>query len=124
MEEVQIIPVKLTKKALNEFIGWTSSRYNDYMGYGTKREAVDKAYYSIKNGYYTSVIFQRNGRRDERKDESKILFTIQCASPVGESGSQNRSSFWRTKQVGGSYTIDCKERTITANYSKRVLKFI
>ena len=35
----EIKSVKLTKKALNEFIGWSTSRYNNYLGYGTKAQA-------------------------------------------------------------------------------------
>ena len=123
-QPTEITPVKLTKKALNDFIGWTTSRYNNYLGFGTKKEAVDKAFYSITNGFYTSVWFRKDGTKSEQKDESKVIFEIECASPVGESGTNKRGSYWSTKQGGDCYTVDCKERTITAKYSKRVIKFL
>ena len=124
METTKLVHVKLTKKALNEFIGWTTSRYNNYLGYGTKKEAIDKVFYSIINGYYTSVWFHKNGTRREQKDEQKVIFEIKCASPVGESGTNKKGSYWSTKQVGDDYTVDCLQKTITAKYSKRTIKFL
>ena len=116
--------VKLTKKALNDFIGWTTTRYNDYMGYGTKREAVETAFSSITNGFYTQVSFDRKKNRNDRKDESKIVFELKCASPVGENITKNKNSYWKTKQGGDTYTVDCKSKTITALYSQTVIEFI
>lgn len=120
----EVIPVKLTKKALNDFIGWTTSRYNDYLGFGTKKGAVDKAFHSIKNGYLTSVWYRKDKSMVETKYESITVFTIECASPVGERGTNKRGSYWNTKQGGDEYTVDCIAKTITAKYSKRVIKFI
>lgn len=115
------IAVKLTKKALNEFIGWTTSRYNNYLGYGTKKQNVDTVYNSLKNGFFT----------DERgrQDLTKTIFEIQCASPVGENangrarGRGASNKYWKTKQSGDDYTIDCIEKTIVAKHSKRTIKF-
>jgi len=106
-------PVKLTKSALNDFIKWSTSRYNNYCGYGTKKENVDIVFASLKNGCYTDY--------KGRMDETKKTFTIVCANSVGENGN-GRS--WRTKQAGDSYTIDCEEKTIISAYSKRSIKFI
>lgn len=124
---LEIIPVKLTKRALNEFIGWTTSRYNDYLGFGTKKEAVEKVFHSINRGCFVHVQFSRKGERLERPaDESKTVFVIECASPCGERPTNKSGSTrnWGTKQSGDEYTVDCKQRTITAKYSKRVIKFL
>lgn len=119
VEGNKIIPVKLTKKALNDFIGWTSSRYNDYMGYGTKKQNVNTVYNSLQKGYYVS---DRGTEQPDRK-----VFTIECASPVGESGPQGRKhhgAYWKTKQAADEYTIDCVAMTITAKYSQRTIQFL
>lgn len=108
-----LVAVKLTKKALNEFIGWTTSRYNNYLGYGTKKQNVEIVFKALKEGNY----------------KGQTIFKIQCASPVGENyhytsgGGTSRPSYWKTKQAGDDYTIDCAEKTITAKYSKRTIKF-
>ena len=114
---------KLTKKALNEFIGWTTSRYNNYLGYGTKAEAVDLAYHSLLNGFYTSAWYRKDKTRVETRKPEVTVFDIKCASPVGESGTQKRGSYWNTKQSGDNYIVDCINKTITAVYSKRVISF-
>lgn len=104
-----LVAVKLTKKALNEFIGWTTSRYNDYLGYGTKKQNVELVFKALKEGNY----------------KGKKIFIIQCASPVGENGNFSKGKWkgWKTKQAGDDYTIDCEEKTVTAKYSKRTIKF-
>ncbi len=123
--EQESTPVKLTKKALNEFIGWTTSRYNDYLGFGSKKENVETVYESIGYGFYTKIYFTKDGTRMMAKtDVNKTIFEIECASPVGEIGTNKRGSYWKTKQCGDHYTINCIEKTITAKYSKRVIKFI
>src|SRR5690348_3120720 len=66
--------VKLTKSALNDFIRWSTSRYNNYCGYGTKKENVDIVYNSLIAGCYVDW--------HGRLDESKKVFTIQCAGGV------------------------------------------
>jgi len=112
-----LVAVKLSKKTLNEFIGWTTSRYNDYLGYGTKKQNVDTVYNSLKSGFFT----------DERgkQEPTKTIFKIQCASPVGENGNFSKGQYrgWKTKQAGDDYTIDCIEKTIVAKFSKRTIKF-
>jgi hypothetical protein len=113
--------VKLTKKALNEFIGWTTSRYNNYLGFGTKKQNVDTVYNSLINGFFTN---ERG-----KQDEAKTIFEIQCASPVGENyhyksgGGGSKPLHWKTKQSGDEYIIDCINKTIVAKYSKRTIKF-
>lgn len=117
--------VKLTKKALNQFIGWTTSRYNDYLGFGTKKENVETIYESIGYGFYTRIYFKRDGTRVMAgTDVNKTVFEVKCASPVGESGTNKRGSYWKTKQGGDHYTIDCVNKIITAKYSKRTIQFI
>ena len=116
----EIMPVKLTKRVLNEFIGWTTSRYNDFLGYGTKKEAVDTAYHSLVNGFKTTVWYRRDKTRIEKRDEQIQIFEIKCASPSGE----NSNSYWKTTQAGDDYIINCNTMTIEAKYSKRVIKFI
>lgn len=99
MEET--LKVKLTKKALNDFIHWSTSRYNNYCGYGTKKENVDIVFASLNAGHYV-------GWRGKHEEDKKV-FTITCASSVGENGN---GRYWRTKQAGGDYVIDCENMTI------------
>lgn len=102
------IPVKLTKSALNKFIGWTTSRYNDYLGYGTKKQNVELVFKALNEGNY----------------KGQKIFDIQCASPVGENGNYKKGfKAWGTKQAGDDYIIDCESMTITAKYSKRSITF-
>jgi hypothetical protein len=109
-------PVKLTKKALNDFIVWSSTRYNNYLCLGTKKENVDTVYNSILNGFYT----------DDRgkSDPSKVTFTIECAGGVGENGN---GRYWRLpgrKKPGDyKYQIDCGAKTITGLQTQRILQF-
>ena len=123
-------PVKLTKKALNDFIGWTTSRYNDYLGYGTKREAVDTAYHSLLNGFQTTAWYRRDKTRVEERNEDVKIFEIKCASPVGENsngrarGRGASNSYWKTTQSGDEYTINCETLTIEAKYSQRSITFL
>jgi hypothetical protein len=104
---------KLTKKALNEFITWSTTRYNDYLGYGSKKDNVKIVFNSLTNGFYT----------DERgrKDESKKVFIIKCAQSVGENGS---GRYWKNNSAGEDYTVDCINKTISAKFSKREIKFL
>lgn len=112
--EPTYVESKLTRKALNEFIGWTTSRYNSYLGFGNKKENVDKVLKALTEGNY----------------KGNIIFEIECASPVGENmngkakGRGARNKYWKIKQSGDNYTIDCINKTITAKYSKRTIKFI
>lgn len=115
----ELAPVKLTKKALNDFISWSNTRYNDYLGFGTKKQNIDTVYNSLKNGFYTN---ERG-----KQDESKKIFVIESASPVGESGPQgnkHHGKYWKTKTTGGKYQINCEEKTVEDLNSKTILKFI
>lgn len=112
MNDKQAIAVKLTKTALSKFIVWSTSRYNDYLGYGTKKENVDIVFNSLKAGCYVNY----RGVKDEAKTE----FLIECAGGVGENGSGRH---WRTKQGGGAYTVNCIALTVEENTSKRKIQF-
>jgi hypothetical protein len=103
----------VTKKALNDFIHWSSTRYNRYLGFGSKKQNVDTVYNSLKNGYFT----------DERgrEDKAKIVFTIECSGSVGENG---LGRVWRIKQGGDVYTVDCATKTISTKYTKRSITFL
>ena len=86
-----------------------------------KKQNVDTVFNSLKAGHYTD-------ERGRAKPDEKV-FTIKCASPTGENsnglakgnGASNR--YWRTKQAGDTYTIDCLNRSITAKYSGRKIYF-
>lgn len=97
--------VKLTKAALNKFITWTTSRYNDYLGYGTKKWNVDRIFKALQDGDY----------------KGQTIFVVQCASPCGENVHARN---WRVKGGGDIYTVDCIEKKITTEYSKRSIQFI
>jgi hypothetical protein len=112
-ETLSIERVKLTKAALSKFLVWSSSKYNDYCGYGTKKENVDIVFAALKAGCYVNY--------RGVPDESKKVFTVMCAGGVGENGA-GRS--WRTKQSGGEYEIDCENLTIIEKWSKREISFI
>ena len=122
-----LVAVKLTKKALNEFIEWTNTKYNDYLGYGTKKEAVLTAYNSLLKGHYVQAkVYSRNTqfykKGDvilEEKPEIKIV-EFQCSGSCGEN---QRQRLWRTKQGSEQYVVDCIAKTITAKKSNRVMKF-
>lgn len=99
--------IKLTKSALNKFIQWSTSRYNNYCGYGTKKENVELVYKALNEGNY----------RGEK------IFTIQCAGGTYENGN-GRS--WKPKKRssgGDDYTVNCETLTIEAKYSKRIIRF-
>lgn len=112
----EIVTIKLTKKFLNDFIVWSTSRYNDYLGYGTKKENVDIVYASILKGYYVGW------RGKENKEITK--FEIQCSGGNGE-GYGNR--YWRLKgrRKSGNYQyiIDCDRKTITGVQTNETFKF-
>jgi hypothetical protein len=97
--------VKLTKTALNKFIQWSTSRYNDYLGYGTKKWNVERIYKALQDGNY-------NG---------ETTFVAQCASPLGENGSGRN---WRINGGGDEYTVDCVSKKITTKYTGRVIEFL
>ena len=80
--------IRLTKAVLNEIVMWSKSRYNDWLGFGTKKQNVDTVYNSLVAGFYT----------DERgkQDKEKTVFEIQCATSVGENGS---GRYWQAKTI-------------------------
>ena len=101
---------KLTKAAVRNFLRWSTTRYNDYLGFGTKKQNVDTVFTALQHGNY--------------KGES--VFAVECASPVGESGptgAKHHGKYWRTKQAGEKYVVDCEERTITATYRNEKIRF-
>lgn len=108
--------VKLTKSALSKFIIWSTSRYNDYLGFGTKKENVDLVYNSLIAGFY--IGFNR-----KHSDRSKTKFQIECSGGNGE-GQGYR--YWRIKGRPGDYKyeIDCVEKTITGLPSNQTLSFL
>lgn len=111
-----IIPeprVKLTKKALNKFVTWSTSRYNNYCDYGTKKENVERIFASLKAGHYVDW--------RGKADEDRKVFTVECAGSVGENGN---GRYWKTKSAGDDYIVDCVEKTVTAKYRKRTIKFL
>lgn len=122
-----LVVVNLTMKVLNDFIGWTTTKYNDYLGYGTKKEAVLTAYNSLLKGYYVQAnvylrdtqFYKKGDVVLKEKPEVKIV-EFQCASPCGEN---QRQRLWRTKQGSEQYVVDCIAKTITAKKSNRVMKF-
>jgi hypothetical protein len=116
MEDNHTQPIQLTKAALNKFIQWSTSRYNNYLGFGNKKDNVDLIYKSLIAGHYTS-----RSSREDKSDVSKKIFTLECAQGVGENGSGRH---WDTKQSGGKYTIDCTQMTIKNEYSGAVLQFL
>lgn len=122
-----LVAVKLTKKVLSDFICWTTTKYNDYLGYGTKREAVLTAYYSLLKGclvqvyvYNRDTKFHKKGDLDIRENPNVKIVEFQCS---GSSGENQHQRLWRTKQGGEQYLVDCIDKTITAKKSNRVLKF-
>lgn len=100
--------VKLTKSALNKFITWSTSRYNDYLGYGTKKQNVELVYNALKTGNY----------------KGSHLFNIQCAGSTGETYNGKSFRYWKTKTSGGDYLIDCNEKSILEKYSNRKIFFV
>lgn len=92
---------------------WSSSRYNNYLNFGTKKENVDYAYNSLKAGHYV-------GWRG-KEDKEKTVFTLECAQGVGENG-LGRS--WRTKGGSDDYIVDCVNKTVTKKYRKEVIGFL
>ena len=58
----QIILGPLNKKTIASFLQWSSTRYNNYLGYGTKQENVNLVFNALKAGHL-------NG---------KTVFTIRC----------------------------------------------
>jgi hypothetical protein len=100
---MEIDKLKITKTNVNKIISWSKTRYNDWLGYGTKKEAVNKIYKALKDGIGE-------------------VFIVQCASPAGESYN-GRFSYWKTKSAGGKYEVDPVRRTIKNMYSGEVITF-
>lgn len=121
--------MKLTKKAISDFVSWSSTRYNDYLGYGTKKEAVLTAFHSIDRGYVVKVYVYTKGKRkgdiEYREDNTKNTIELTCASPLGEHPTNKRGSsrYWATKQSGGSYIVDCARKTITSSKTGEFIQF-
>lgn len=102
-----IIEGSLTKKSIAAFLQWSSTRYNNYLGYGTKQENVNLVFNALTAGHH--------------KGETE--FTIQCASATGENITKKSNRYWKTKGRGGDdYTINCQERTIRAKYRNQILQ--
>lgn len=102
--------VKLTKKALNKFIQWSTSRYNYYLNFGTKKENVEMVFKALKDGF----------RNTHKGPETK--FQIECSMGNGE-GQGYR--YWRLKGRAGDfkYEVDCVEKTITGIQTGNKIKF-
>lgn len=96
--------VKLTKSALNKFITWSSTKYNDWLGYGTKKQNVEFAFKLLNDG---------------NKSEE-----IQCANPSGENPHRGSRKYWKTKQSGGKYLVNGFDKSITNLYTNEALYFI
>lgn len=105
--------IKLTKAALNKFIVWSNSRYNSYCDYGNKKENVDIVFKSLKHGCFVNFSGVIN--------REKTVFIVQCAGGLGENGN---GRYWKTKQSGGQYEVDCTNMSITEMYSKRQIFFL
>lgn len=111
--------VKLTKKALNEFLQWTNTKYNDYLQYGTKSQNVEIALNSLNAGHYVNGAWT---------DKNKTEFVLECASAAGEnaylsSGYRN----WRlkSKRRGSErYHVDCINRCIKEERHKGEIHFL
>lgn len=112
---------KLTKKNLKSFISWTTSRYNNYLGYGTKAQNICRIFDSFIQGCDVGY----NGKE-------KIItefFKVECASPVGENyhytsgGGTSRPKYWKTKSAGDTYYVLVKELVIVAFYRKEIIIF-
>lgn len=110
--------LKLTKSTLNDFIQWSSTRYNNYLCLGTKKQNVTTVYNSLVNGFYT----------DERgkEDQTKTVFTIECAGAVGETWNGKSNRYWKlsSKPQDYKYEVDCINKTITAMPSFRKIQFM
>lgn len=127
--QTNTVIVKLTKKAVSDVISWTNTRYNDYLGYGNKREAVLSAYHSILNGYVVNVYVYTKGKRkgdvEFRHFPEKTTLELECASACGErqTNGSGSSRYWRTKSVGGKYIVDCLAKSITALKNNEIIRF-
>lgn len=97
--------VKLTKSALNKFIVWSTSRYNNYLGYGNKKENVELIFNALKEGNH----------------KGQTIFRVECAQGAGESGA---GRYWKVKGGSDNYFINCETKTIEGEYSKRLIEFL
>lgn len=100
--------VKLTKKALNNFIKWSTTRYNDWLDYGTKKQNVEKVYQALTDGNY----------------HGRFTFTIESASPSGETYSGKNFRNWKISTTGSKYTINCIDKSITNDHTREIIHFI
>lgn len=100
---------KLTRKAVSKFLRWSSTRYNDYLGYGTKKENVERVFLAMKNGHHNN----------------QTSFVIRSASPAGENPYHSSGyRTWRIKGDGEEYLVDCEQKTIKAKYTNREITFV
>jgi hypothetical protein len=109
--------MKLTKSALNKFITWSTSRYNDYLGFGTKKYNINEVYNSLKAGHRVSG----TGKNPQ---PGVTKFTIECSAGNGESYNGN-FRYWRLKGRKGDYRyeIDCIEKSVTGIPSMNKITF-
>lgn len=88
-----VMKIKLTKSALNSFIVWSTSRYNNYLWFGTKKKNVDEVYEALKVGHRTVKKWN-----EEAKDfyfEHEPYFKIECSGGNGESWNGKRILEWK-----------------------------
>lgn len=107
---------KLTKKALNKFIIWSTSRYNSYLGFGNKKDNVSEVFNSLNAGFFVNY-------NSKRQDQTKTKFIIECSQENGE-GQGYR--YWRLKGRARDYKyeIDCVERSVTGLPSGMKIQFL
>lgn len=104
--------VRLTKKILNAFIMWSTSRYNSYLGFGTKKNNVDMVFNSLTYGHYFD---------GKKTDVAKKIFQIECSAGNGEGYNRH----WRLKGSPGDYKyeINCTEKSILGIPSNNKIYF-
>lgn len=112
--------MKVTKAAISKFIRWSTSRYNNYLNFGTKKENVEIVYKALTQGFHIARKWSTESK--SMVDERVTKFKIECSQGNGE-GQGYR--YWRLKGRKGdfSYEIDCAEQTITGLSTGNVLRF-
>lgn len=110
------LAIPLTKKNISDFISWSTTKYNDYLGYGTKKEAVNTVFYSFiyrckmnASIYYKDTKFYKKGDVQLQEYPEINSFKIKCSGSCGENST---GKYWRIKQGGGEYLIDCESMSI------------
>lgn len=83
--------MKPTKTNITKVVIWTTTKYNDWLGYGTKKQAVADVLEAFKHGE---------------------IITLKCASPAGENPQRGSRKYWKTKSSGNSYVVDGIKKTI------------